>query len=88
MRRSASSWRLRSGSRLVGTLYVLDEPSIGLHHRDTDRLIKILHDLRNLGNTILVVEHDAEIMRSADRIIDLGPGRRRERRARHCHRNL
>jgi excinuclease ABC subunit A len=62
------------GSRLVGTLYVLDEPSIGLHHRDTERLIKILHDLRNLGNTILVVEHDAEIMHSADRLIDLGPG--------------
>ena len=62
------------GSRLVGTLYVLDEPSIGLHHRDTERLVKILHDLRNLGNTILVVEHDAEIMHSADRIIDLGPG--------------
>ncbi|MGB8890123.1 MAG: excinuclease ABC subunit UvrA [Candidatus Korobacteraceae bacterium] len=62
------------GSRLVGTLYVLDEPSIGLHHRDTGRLIKILQDLRNLGNTILVVEHDADIMRSADRILDLGPG--------------
>ena len=62
------------GSRLVGTLYVLDEPSIGLHSRDTERLIKILHDLRDLGNTILVVEHDAEIMRSSDRIIDLGPG--------------
>jgi excinuclease ABC subunit A len=62
------------GSRLVGTLYVLDEPSIGLHSRDTARLIKILHDLRNLGNTILVVEHDAEIMRAADRILDLGPG--------------
>ena len=62
------------GSRLVGTLYVLDEPSIGLHTRDTERLIKILHDLRDLGNTILVVEHDAEIMRAADHIIDLGPG--------------
>ncbi|HEU5453547.1 MAG TPA: excinuclease ABC subunit UvrA [Terriglobales bacterium] len=62
------------GSRLVGTLYVLDEPSIGLHSRDTTKLIKILHDLRNLGNTILVVEHDPEIMRSSDRIIDLGPG--------------
>ena len=62
------------GSRLVGTLYVLDEPSIGLHSRDTDRLIRILHSLRNLGNTVLVVEHDAEIMRNADRIIDLGPG--------------
>jgi excinuclease ABC subunit A len=62
------------GSRLVGTLYVLDEPSIGLHHRDIQRLIKILQDLRDLGNTILVVEHDADIMHSADRIIDLGPG--------------
>ncbi|HZP24254.1 MAG TPA: excinuclease ABC subunit UvrA [Terriglobales bacterium] len=62
------------GSRLVGTLYVLDEPSIGLHSRDTERLIKILHNLRDLGNTILVVEHDAEIMRAADRIVDLGPG--------------
>ena len=62
------------GSRLVGTLYVLDEPSIGLHSRDTERLIKILHSLRDLGNTVLVVEHDAEIMRNADRIIDLGPG--------------
>ncbi|MGA8270636.1 MAG: excinuclease ABC subunit UvrA [Candidatus Sulfotelmatobacter sp.] len=62
------------GSRLVGTLYVLDEPSIGLHSRDTHRLIKILHDLRDLGNTILVVEHDADIMRTADRILDLGPG--------------
>src|ERR1700733_2766124 len=62
------------GSRLVGTLYVLDEPSIGLHSRDTHRLIKILHDLRDLGNTILVVEHDPDIMRTADRIVDLGPG--------------
>src|SRR5215470_11278110 len=62
------------GSRLVGTLYVLDEPSIGLHSRDTHRLIKILHDLRDLGNTILVVEHDPDIMSAADRILDLGPG--------------
>ncbi len=62
------------GSRLVGTLYVLDEPSIGLHSRDTHRLIKILQDLRDLGNTILVVEHDPDIMRTADRIVDLGPG--------------
>ena len=62
------------GSRLVGTLYVLDEPSIGLHSRDTHRLINILHDLRDLGNTILVVEHDPDIMRAADRILDLGPG--------------
>jgi excinuclease ABC subunit A len=62
------------GSRLVGTLYVLDEPSIGLHSRDTFRLIKILQGLRDLGNTILVVEHDPDIMRAADRIVDLGPG--------------
>jgi excinuclease ABC subunit A len=62
------------GSRLVGTLYVLDEPSIGLHSRDTHKLIKILQDLRDLGNTILVVEHDPDIMRMADRILDLGPG--------------
>jgi excinuclease ABC subunit A len=62
------------GSRLVGTLYVLDEPSIGLHSRDTHRLIKILQDLRDIGNTIIVVEHDVEIMRASDRIVDLGPG--------------
>jgi excinuclease ABC subunit A len=62
------------GSRLVGACYVLDEPSIGLHSRDTHRLIKILHDLRDIGNTILVVEHDQEVMQSADHIIDLGPG--------------
>src|SRR5438034_11834280 len=62
------------GSRLVGTLYVLDEPSIGLHSRDTHRLIKILHDLRELGNTILWVEHDPDVMRAADRILDLRPG--------------
>ncbi len=62
------------GSRLVGACYVLDEPSIGLHSRDTGRLIRILEELRGLGNTILVVEHDPEVMRSADHIIDLGPG--------------
>ena len=62
------------GSRLVGACYVLDEPSIGLHSRDTGRLIRILHELRDLGNTILVVEHDPEVMRSADHIVDLGPG--------------
>jgi excinuclease ABC subunit A len=62
------------GSRLVGTLYVLDEPSIGLHSRDTHRLIKILYGLRDLGNTILVVEHDPDIMKASDRILDLGPG--------------
>jgi excinuclease ABC subunit A len=62
------------GSRLVGALYVLDEPSIGLHTRDTARLIRILEDLRDLGNTILVVEHDADVLRSADHLLDLGPG--------------
>ncbi len=62
------------GSRLVGAVYVLDEPSIGLHSRDTGRLIKILEELRDLGNTIVVVEHDAEVMASADHIIDMGPG--------------
>ncbi len=62
------------GSNLVGALYVLDEPSIGLHARDTGRLIEILKNLRDLGNTILVVEHDREMMRQADRILDLGPG--------------
>ncbi len=61
------------GSSLVGSLYILDEPSIGLHPRDTDRLIKVLKGLRDLGNTVIVVEHDSEIMRSADRIIDMGP---------------
>ncbi len=62
------------GSRLVGALYVLDEPSIGLHTRDTARLIKILEELRDLGNTILVVEHDADVLRAADHLLDLGPG--------------
>jgi excinuclease ABC subunit A len=62
------------GSRLVGACYVLDEPSIGLHSRDTARLIKILFELRDLGNTIVVVEHDPDVMRAADNIIDLGPG--------------
>jgi excinuclease ABC subunit A len=62
------------GSRLVGALYVLDEPSIGLHTRDTTRLIHILEELRDLGNTILVVEHDADVLRAADHLLDLGPG--------------
>ena len=62
------------GSQLVGALYVLDEPSIGLHTRDTAKLIRILEDLRDLGNTILVVEHDADVIRSADYLLDLGPG--------------
>ncbi|MCX6033310.1 MAG: excinuclease ABC subunit UvrA [Chloroflexi bacterium] len=62
------------GSQLMGVLYILDEPSIGLHQRDNARLIGTLLDLRNLGNTVLVVEHDEETMRSADWIVDLGPG--------------
>ena len=62
------------GSRLVGACYVLDEPSIGLHSRDTARLVRILAELRDLGNTIIVVEHDPDVMRSADHIVDLGPG--------------
>ncbi len=62
------------GSHLVGSLYVLDEPSIGLHTRDTARLIHILEALRDLGNTIIVVEHDADILRAADYLLDLGPG--------------
>ena len=61
------------GSSLVGSLYVLDEPSIGLHSRDTDRLISVLRQLRDVGNTVVVVEHDEEIMRSADYLIDVGP---------------
>jgi excinuclease ABC subunit A len=62
------------GSRLVGALYVLDEPSIGLHSRDTAKLITIMEELRDLGNTILVVEHDADVIRAADYVLDLGPG--------------
>ncbi|MDD3599980.1 MAG: excinuclease ABC subunit UvrA, partial [Firmicutes bacterium] len=62
------------GSSLVGVLYILDEPSIGLHQRDNARLIETLKDLRDLGNTVIVVEHDEEMMRSADYIIDMGPG--------------
>ncbi|MDR0940898.1 MAG: excinuclease ABC subunit UvrA, partial [Bacteroidales bacterium] len=62
------------GSSLVGSLYILDEPSIGLHPRDTHLLIGVLRNLQQLGNTVIVVEHDEEIMRSADQIIDIGPG--------------
>ena len=61
------------GSSLVGSMYILDEPSIGLHPKDTQRLIKVLKHLRNLGNTVIVVEHDEDIMREADAIIDIGP---------------
>lgn len=62
------------GASLVGALYVLDEPSIGLHPRDSERLINLLRNLRDIGNTVLVVEHEAEMMRAADHIIDVGPG--------------
>jgi len=61
------------GARLVGALYILDEPTIGLHQRDNHKLIKILHDLRDLGNTIIVVEHDEETIRQADYLVDIGP---------------
>ncbi len=61
------------GSSLVGSLYILDEPSIGLHPRDTMRLINVIQDLKKIGNTVIVVEHDEDIMRSADQIIDIGP---------------
>ena len=62
------------GSRLVGVLYILDEPSIGLHQRDNARLLATLMRLRDLGNTVIVVEHDEETIRAADHLIDLGPG--------------
>jgi excinuclease ABC subunit A len=62
------------GSQLVGVLYILDEPSIGLHQRDNDRLIRTLDSLRDIGNTVLVVEHDEQMMRSADHLVDMGPG--------------
>ena len=68
------------GSRLVGVLYILDEPSIGLHQRDNARLLATLEQLRDLGNTVIVVEHDEETMRAADHVIDLGPGRGQARR--------
>src|ERR1043165_6161482 len=61
------------GSNLTSSLYILDEPSIGLHQRDTERLIRVLKNLRDLGNTVVVVEHDEEIMREADVLIDMGP---------------
>src|SRR5947207_1469159 len=62
------------GSQLVGVLYILDEPSIGLHQRDNGKLIETLERLRDLGNTVLVVEHDEQMMRSADWLVDMGPG--------------
>src|SRR5699024_9820372 len=62
------------GSSLVGVLYILDEPSIGLHQRDNEKLIRTLERLRDLGNTVIVVEHDEQTMRAADHIVDIGPG--------------
>ena len=62
------------GSQLVGVLYILDEPSIGLHQRDNGRLIDTLEKLRDVGNTVLVVEHDEQMMRASDWVVDLGPG--------------
>ena len=62
------------GTQLTGVLYVLDEPTIGLHPRDNDRLIQSLESLRDLGNSVLVVEHDRDMIESADHVIDLGPG--------------
>ena len=73
-RRSASGSRPRSASGLVGVLYVLDEPSIGLHQRDNHRLIETLVRLRDLGNTLIVVEHDEDTIRAADWVVDIGPG--------------
>src|SRR5699024_1448856 len=62
------------GSNLSGVMYILDEPSIGLHQRDNDRLIESLKKMRDLGNTLIVVEHDEDTMRAADYLIDIGPG--------------
>src|SRR5690606_5204166 len=61
------------GSALVGSMYILDEPSIGLHPRDTDRLVEVLKSLRDMGNTVIVVEHEEKVMKAADQIIDIGP---------------
>ena len=79
-RRSGSGWPPRSARGLVGVLYVLDEPSIGLHQRDNQRLIEHAERLRDLGNTLIVVEHDEDTIRAADWVVDIGPGRRRARR--------
>jgi excinuclease ABC subunit A len=73
-RASASGWPARSDRGLTGVLYVLDEPSIGLHQRDNDRLLRTLRNLRDQGNTVIVVEHDEEAIRAADYVFDFGPG--------------
>src|SRR4029079_8798717 len=63
------------GASLVNTLFVMDEPSIGLHPRDVGRLVRVMHDLRDKGNTLLVVEHEEAVIRASDNVIDIGPGR-------------
>ena len=73
-RPSASGWPPRSAPALMGVLYILDEPSIGLHQRDNDKLLSTLKRLRDLGNTLIVVEHDEDTMYAADWIVDVGPG--------------
>ena len=73
-RRSGSASPPRSARSLVGVLYILDEPSIGLHQRDNEKLIDTLKRLRDLGNTVIVVEHDEGTIRAADHVLDLGPG--------------
>ena len=76
------------GSTLTDSLYILDEPSIGLHSRDTEKLIKVLKQLRDAGNTVVVVEHDEMMMRDADHIIDMGPSRITFGRRSYCKRQL
>jgi excinuclease ABC subunit A len=73
-RLSASVLRPRSARASSARLYILDEPTIGLHQRDNDKLIKTLHELRDLGNTIIVVEHDEDTIRASDYLVDVGPG--------------
>ena len=75
------------GSGLVGVAYILDEPSIGLHQRDNDKLLKTLYHLRDLGNTLIVVEHDEDTMRAADCVVDIGPGAGGTRRRTGGHRD-
>ena len=74
VRHSVSVFATQIGSGLVGVAYILDEPSIGLHQRDNDKLLGALMNLRDLGNTLIVVEHDEDTMRAADYIVDIGPG--------------
>ena len=74
------------GSKLVNVLYILDEPSIGLHQRDNRKLIRSLEELRDAGNSVIVVEHDEDMMRAADCIVDVGPARGPQGRQYHCGR--